>query len=218
MKLIELTHSENCDPFLLTELTRNYPFSWKDTDLAQSFIQQVGGNTYIPGEKLRTIIPTFKKLGWQYTDSGSFSSVFVNPKKLYILKINYRADRPFAWFALLTRKFPNPHFPRIGDMKIFNFQHQRYYMFMIEKLEDGNIPPEWKYFRDVGTWKHTSVLKKNLLLLPKRTQQYFQENPSLVDALEIISTYRHGYKLDIFPSNIMFRKDGTLVIVDPYYQ
>src|SRR6516165_2397298 len=72
-----------------------------------------------------------RKLGWVCKSTeGAYSAVFINDSKPYILKINVRPDSAFAWFAFLTKKFPNPHFPNIGNAKTITLDGNKYYLYM----------------------------------------------------------------------------------------
>ena len=58
-----------------------------------------------------------KKLGWTFLSSGYFSSVFINPDKSYVIKMNNKQDRGFAKFVKIIKRNPNKHFPKISVLK-----------------------------------------------------------------------------------------------------
>lgn len=180
------------------------------------------------------IINTMKKLGWHNTNSGKYSFVFENPKKDYVVKVNYRADPAFDFFANLTRKYRLPNFPKISDMKTIEKKEgnkvQQYGIYLIEKLYPlgGGYPGYYAEYvaeiiRDI-LWFNGDINKtiqhyeqtlsanenKNELL-----KKILVKNPELPKAINILSRTHTG-NLDIHSDNIMQRKDGTLVITDPY--
>lgn len=117
----------------LNELTREYDIDPNIVKTTKDFYQRADKWNYdnpILDLKL-------EKLGWQrnYLSKGSYSMIYENPQEpRYIIKINQRRDSGFEWFAFLTKKFPNIHFPKIGNAKIITVDKTKYFVYAIEKL------------------------------------------------------------------------------------
>ena len=226
----------------LTELTRYYNFDQPTVDAAREYYTTRGKPTYDPYvykmrysassqqtlfDKLRgatTMIEKLKDSGWSMTNTGFFSDVFSNPYKPYILKVNSRPDRAFAWFAFLTRKFPNIHFPKIGNMKVYKHYNEKYYVYLIERLYPIQLSSEKlqqllsalqviannpdKSFEQLQDYYNINLL---------RTVRYYINNkPELINAANIIGKYKtNKNRLDFSFQNVMSRDDGTIVITDP---
>lgn len=65
-----------------------------------------------------------KKMGWIYLDNGAFSSVYVNDKKSYVIKINSYPDPGFEYYVNTIKKYHNKHFPKISDKKVLEFKER----------------------------------------------------------------------------------------------
>jgi hypothetical protein len=173
----------------------NYPNSWEsnDTDLRQ---------------QLRT-------RGWEFTDSGYFSGVFVNDAKNYILKINYRSDPGFDSFAKLTKRMKSPYLPKIEDRKYFSKNGKTYYIYYIEKLTPC---PENTAKNIIALFM---ILKdgKNEEL-PPHLLSFTNEYPGLLETCKkVINFAKITSKIvDLAGNNIMFRQSNNMpVIIDPFY-
>ena len=159
----------------------------------------------------------FLPLGWKPTGYGRVSMVYTNPNKPYVLKINYTYDRGFAWYAMLTHKFPNPHFPVIGNMKLVKIGKVSYYVYLIEKL-NYNAPNELPLTPDIYNYviKHP---ENDLSTLSEYTREKLKQEPLFLEALRIIGSNAKKSRIPLHPdlttANIMKRDDGTLVISDP---
>lgn len=162
-------------------------------------------------------------LGWKRLGAGSFSSVFQNPKKNYVLKINKRHDEGYEHFVRLIHRYPNKSFPRISDMKNLDIDGENYYVYLIEKLSKIPERTAEKYayiFAHVIDNPTDSLAQlfnsENWSYLPHSTPQIFRRNPALITALRVIGRNIGYFGNDIHLHNIMYRKDGTIVIIDPY--
>jgi hypothetical protein len=166
------------------------------------------------------------KLGWTYNNKGCFSSVYTNPNKRFVLKINNRPDRGYARYIEILKDNPNIHFPNIGDMKVVEFGGFNYYVYLIEKLK--NLPLTINY---EGVKIDTDILTDCLQRIATgwsrdykwftryfddKTMFYLEEQPELVKAAQIIGKNQEDRFLDMHSGNFMIRNDGTIVITDPY--
>ena len=161
-------------------------------------------------------------LGWVPLSGGSFSTVFQNPKKNYILKINKRHDEGYEHFVKLIHQHRNKHFPKISDMKMLTVKDD-YYVYLIEKLNKIPERTASKYancFAHVIDHPYDSLARlfnsSNWSYLPQTTPQIFKRNPGLITALRLVGKYKYIFGNDMHLHNIMYRKDGTIVIIDPY--
>jgi hypothetical protein len=179
------------------------------------------------------------KLGWEPLGNGNFSSVFVNPKKNYVLKITDKPDPGYAEYVALIKKTRNKHFPKISDLKMLSFPNLQppvrmmghgmvnrpdteYYVYLIEKLypityvDDVNKSAVGRYCYLVAYF-HYETLTKIFADREMNVPRFLRNDPSLVDALKYVGKNASlNVWLDIHGSNIMQRDDGTVVITDPY--
>ena len=193
----------------LNELTRPIPFDPEIKQAADTHYQNRYTDFY----------EALQEQGWHRRGEGSFSDVFFNSKKNYILKVNIRPDRAFAWFAFLTKKFPNPHFPMIGNMKLYKHGPEKYHIYLIEKLDPIDETPDMNDLVSLmdnyaANWRQFELEKFKKWYEPS-TVDYLETHPKLREALEIIGGYSKGHMIDIHNKNVMKRTDGTLVITDP---
>ena len=171
-----------------------------------------------------------KKRGWNLINYGSFSHVFGNPSEPYILKVNYKPDRAFAWFAFLTHKFPNKHFPKISAMKAISLPPQK-----ISDIELSGVPKRYAFIYAIErlneapydikksvSWPFNEYTRYSSVTL-NDVKNYLEEHwspediVSLLEALTIITINNNRkFKYDLHIGNFMQRADGTLVIIDPY--
>ena len=152
-----------------------------------------------------------REMGWFKSGEGMYSDVYENASKSYILKINRSQDLAFDDFVKLTHKFKNKHFPKISDQKEINIDGRKYYIYAIEKLYpldeyNGNRV----YFLIHRFVEYYSILGKKL------RNPNFNDYPELKKALEIITKNNRNHGFDMHRGNVMQRKDGTVVIIDPY--
>jgi len=152
--------------------------------------------------------------------AGYYSTVYSNPKKSYVLKVNDRQDTAYAQYVSLIKKYNNKHFPKISDLKFIEVNGGRYYIYLIEKLDD--VRSEMKHLANVFSEIIDCPYSSLTFFNTSHTQlDYLKQNPELVTALRIIGKFKHNIKNpyisnDMHGGNIMQRKDGTIVITDPY--
>ena len=65
----------------------------------------------------------------------SFSSVYENDKKNFVLKVTNRPDPEYQRYVDVIKKFDNKHFPKISNMKKLDINCRDYYVYAIEKLK-----------------------------------------------------------------------------------
>jgi hypothetical protein len=169
-------------------------------------------------------IKKMNSLGWKKIGTGAYSTIYQNPNKNYVMKVTDEPDSGFDKFVGLIHKYPNLHFPIVSDRKNFTMKADvftaTYSIYLIEKLYPVPINISLKYAKAIrsvimSAEKPNEKIDLNILF-QNRPPKFLLENPSLVQALEIIGWNGSEEELDIKADNLMKRKDGTLVITDPY--
>jgi len=183
-----------------------------------------------------------KDNGWKCLSFGNYSTVYENPKYPYVMKVNRKYDRGFANFAILTHKFPNKHFPVIGNAKLINMDGLKYHIYLIERLEKLDYQYHdiidllaysidlFENSKDVIEYVDALIMsnlkydkfpdlsdeqkKEDKAYRLEKWKRFLISNTGLIDSLLVVKDAKHG-SLDIKPSNFMQRKDGTIVITDP---
>jgi len=214
----------------LNELTKSYPLDPQAIDAAKTFYKKIPDlpvkngkvdDDAIDYEADFELVRKMKALGWTESHTeGWYSTVFVKPSEPYVLKINKRVDRPYAWFALLASKFPNEHFPKIGNAKIIKVQTMNYRIYAIEKLSPFQDKLDAKYIAGFCKW---SVKTQDDLQYQLNYGKQVEESVAglrgqtagLISACQILKKYGSGFHIDIHSNNIMLR-GRTSVITDPF--
>jgi hypothetical protein len=179
--------------------------------------ERLKDGNYVDMDDVRNLNSSLKKFGWNNIGFGSFSIVYENPKKNYVLKVNKTQDTGYALFVNLIRKYPNKHFPKISDLKRMEIDGSLYYIYLIEKLSEFIHPYAYSIANGLNI-----IAKYNPA--PKYFYSYMNENqikfllkqPELIKAARILGKHHGRHFMDIHKQNIMVRNDGTLVIIDPY--
>lgn len=171
------------------------------------------------------LFKALEKMGWEMVSEGSYSLVFSNPAKSYILKVNKRPDPAFAKFAALARRSKNSHFPKISDMKRLRLYKNTYHIYLIEKLVPvaksiaQNLADAIENIGEQARFKKRIITVEELaeIFMEPKIKYYLKRNPSLITASSLLGLKRApGLWFDLHNENIMKRTDGTVVIIDPY--
>jgi len=162
-----------------------------------------------------------EKFGWKLEGSGVYSSVWSNPKKSYILKINKIPDPGFDHYVSVIKGSRNPHFPKISDRRQIFITGRSYYAYLIEKLEEfPNRATAEDYASMFNFVINLNMEEKPLESLIEEygaIPEIFKKQPKLIKALRIVSyESKPFFRIDLHDENFMQRKDGTIVITDPY--
>jgi hypothetical protein len=216
---------------ILDELTRSYPLPQPAIDAAQNFYRKIPAiprdiDNRIDDDTLeyysdKQLVANMQRLGWtEYHTEGYYSSVFIKPSEPYALKINKRVDRPYAWFALIAAKFPNEHFPKIGNAKIVKVGKENYRIYAIEKLKPVENQGEGRVIASFCKWsvETTDDLQyqmKHGLQMESGIPELKGQTAGLITACQILRKYSKGFFIDIHYKNIMAR-NNTIVITDPF--
>ena len=171
------------------------------------------------GDQLRH---QFYELGWEALSEGHFSIVFTKPNLPYVLKVNQQSDKPFQHFVELSKRYPNRHFPKISAVKQIEYDEETFYIYTIEKL--NKIKTSFDLYRFADTIEKIAIapdlyletILNNVRRISEEEKQWFRDHPGLVKAARLVGKEKQWTTIDIHDENIMQRKDGTIVIIDPY--
>lgn len=192
-------------------------------------------NKYDGEEQNELLSSELRGLGWKFSGSGDYSDVYSHAHKDFIIKINRMQDNGFKYFEKLTKEFPNPHFPKFYEIK--KMYGASIYLYKIEKLEPLHSEDGFLFFEILFSVRHATnakTLRTGLRMLENEGKtieelshgcltdrdisdfyKYLDHEPALEKAVDILLTHKRE-SLDISFANIMERKDGTIVITDPY--
>ena len=212
---------------LLNELIKNLPVSQDVYDATQQHFSNITRDRMISSASAKeSLIKRLAKQGWSVAGTGYFSITFENPSKPYVLKINQISDKAYLQYVNLIKKFPNVHFPQISNVYTFKKYNKEFYMYIMEKLYPAIINNTLtSLLFKIAESPNDSISNviDPILSTPvtppyKLAYRYIKQHPDLVEAIRIIGRHHSdSIELDIEPKNFMQRKDGTLVIIDPYW-
>ena len=156
-----------------------------------------------------------KSLGWKHLNSGVYSSVFSNPTKSFVLKINKRPDPGYQRYVNIVKSHRNKHFPIISDIKKMEIAGNIYYVYLIEKLISIPAKMAFNYER----WFDSIITKPGIpleKLFWNNVPIIFKKQPGLLKALQIVEQSAISESIYLHSKNMMKRADGTIIITDPY--
>lgn len=180
-----------------------------------SSLASIGRTSTQPAQELDEIL---SKMGWHHIVSGKYSAVFESKRnKNFVLKINFQEDLGYDSYVDIIKDYQSIHFPVITDKHRLALNGMSYGVYLIEKLREIDYAED----ADGLSWKY---LLKQVMYNPNKSMEdlfdympdLYKQNPGLFEAAQYIGEHRKNYYLDIHEGNIMTRKDGTLVITDPY--
>ena len=195
------------------------------TDPITDIVDQSLQGTMYPEDVAPNLVQTLKKLGWKNIGKGSFSLVFTKPNLPYVLKVNKQPDPAFLYFAKLSIDYPSRHFPKIGNMKKIEYENEPYYIYTIEKLYPiTNVPGIVELFTFAQLLDNIARMPREPLErllritngMNDKLQKWIRSHPGLINACQLIGKFKPAGIIDIHEDNIMKRRDGTIVVVDPY--
>jgi len=179
-------------------------------------------------DAVESLMMYFHERGWEVLGNGVNSVALDKPGSDFIIKVSVNNDKGFNRYVLLTHKANNPHFPKISNMRRINSHGIVFYIYLIEKLE----PVEKTEFNDVLLkylrWEadqmgwdyfdaHSHVWESDY---EKEVLDYIGGHPKLIQAIHQISgnyiNMKGQFRIDLHQNNFMQRKDGTIVITDPF--
>ena len=164
----------------------------------------------------------FSKLGWTPIGEGAYGIVFENKNKNFVLKVSKHPDPAYDSYVKMIKNNPNPHFPKISDLKKIVIKSDEYYIYLIEKLKHldskiGNVFSSLvtMLIRGYTIDQIKSTLQNTIWLT---TFDRIIKKPQLLEAIELIAKLakEHMFELDLHNQNVMYRPNGAIVITDPY--
>jgi hypothetical protein len=172
------------------------------------------GSGYQISEAIKTnsshgYIRWLQKKGFIHLASGAFSTVLGHPKSDRVIKVCHNPD---AWIDYVYWGAKQGYAGRFVP-KVYSFKkHPDFYVAVMEKLE---------YTASHADRKSEAYVANNLisLSLDCNNDTAKQLLDLIVPGMEAFSVAMKerfkGERLDIHGGNIMFRKDGGMVVVDP---
>lgn len=165
---------------------------------------------------------SFSRMGWKEINRGVYSTVYKNPTKSYILKVNHRFDSGYQRYVDFVNEHKNnKYLPKIIAKEFVIKSRKKYYLYFIEKLKYFpktevidlmfEIVEESKFYDTlIAVYNSMSTEQQNLF--GKVDKKY----PGLLQTTFDIGKYAKNFNIDINEDNVMQRADGTPVITDPY--
>lgn len=161
---------------------------------------------------------TLKQNGWKDKIHGHFSTIYEKDGEDFIIKINILDNAGYELFLSVVRRNKNKHFPIVYEDFIVNGKD----VYFVEKLEQTTMTKQQiddieKYYNYVGLIGFDGYQYAKDFVKVFRSKQ-----KSLADAIDLLhkaasdSEYEMDIQLSSFGNEIMKRKDGTLVIKDPF--
>jgi len=154
--------------------------------------------------------------GWFRIGEGYYSDIFGNKNKNYVLKANTTPDQQYDRFTRFCKKEHSIYLPKIIDRKFISKNGNTYYVYLIEKL--------YKSSKDIS--KIIISIFKDIIEnnadeshIREKYNKFFKKYPGLYEMIKKIILV-NPKNIDMTnmgnKDNIMVRKDGTPVLIDPY--
>lgn len=192
------------------------------------------------------LLDDFEKRGIKFIGGGKYGQVFSHPAWNYVIKV-FEDDPYYMGFVDWVIAHPNKHFPRFSKRPLkmhkfysrFSNDTNHFYVVKIEKLypiTDRALMEFLVYeLERIGeaAWKkhnnhqytyynpnYTQRFPNGSMVKGATVEDVFKQYPwteSLGLAFSALWEAEVGHQ-DIHSGNIMQRKDGTIVIIDPVWQ
>ena len=160
------------------------------------------------------------KIGWKRAKDGGYSTVYINPAKSYVIKINDRQDGGYMQYVRIMHKYKNKHFPIISDIKRLPLGLENvYFVYLIEKLEEIDCTGEVLRTMDECQKLVRKIAHNNYTVeevYGNDLPDCFKKDPALLKACVILGKNVGCRFIDMHWGNFMKRSNGTLIITDPY--
>ena len=173
-------------------------------------------------ESAAAYIRRLKKDGWRQLGSGHFSTVLSKPGESYVMRVNNGDDYDAGWEEFTQRLISsdkiksNPHFARYGEVKRFKYTNRKglEYFYLVGQVERLYRLPTVDY--DSASCTIDKLLdsrsgKKKNPIIPKTL---YEATDFLIDIRK--KTKHVNLRFAIHENNLMSRKNGELVITDPF--
>ena len=166
-----------------------------------------------------SVIKNLYKKGFEFLGAGCYSAVFQSNVEDTVIKIGADIFDPYLHYIQSVSSTGNKHFPSIK--KLYIDSDSGYYIAYIEKLVTMNLKDVDNY-QEIYDW---------LINDTKKPTWVDSDLSCAADTLLSLTDYRNyaeivhdkawssvsydATRLDLHESNIMYRKDGTIVFSDP---
>ena len=163
-----------------------------------------------------------QKHGFHHQGGGFYATVSTNEKYPYALKIFRNDDGYIEWFKFSKANQDNPFVPQFRGKITRLIKNSSIYAIRIEKLShiDNRYSISVDGIEDSGLDENKLLIKYayNYDLYGRNIKNLKSSGNKYVDQISAeFKRYREsGGGLDIHGGNIMKRKNGHLVITDPY--
>ena len=168
------------------------------------------------------LLNRFEDNGWYAFDGGRDQAVLAKRNIPYVLKIvgqgsHNRIDAVRQYVDFFRRNQHNPHFPKVGSDKTLTWEGKKYYAYAQEKLIDLPGDAVMDYLEDTMQSFGHSGKQPNFDKIPQGLSA--KQVKGLMNAISelLASGIGNNRAFDLGNVlNIMKRKNGQLVIVDPF--
>lgn len=182
---------------------------YRDNDVLKNFVKGPADDIF-----MKHFLTYLKDAGYKPLGSGAFGSVFTHPNINYAVKLikNDPAYMRFVKYALAHQQ--DPHLPKFrGKFMKIDALHFCVRMEMLEPIINARAVSDYinYYLRDpdiLADEPYDSSVEG--------TQNFFKANTGLARTLDELTDINTDV-FDLHADNIMQRKDGTIVITDPFY-
>lgn len=154
-----------------------------------------------------------KQAGYKVLGTGLFSTVFEVPDNPdIVIKVMKHTDYAYLTFAEHVMKHPNIHFPKIHSIDTYNASGRfPYVVCVIERVD----VLRYSFKREFFASQLDDYCRGVTLYVDRKQFPLTAEFNQAVDTLRMLYETHLG-SFDIHHKNIGYRKDGTLVIIDPF--
>jgi hypothetical protein len=145
-----------------------------------------------------------------------------------VLKLTLISDPGYNQYVKSIRSHLNKYFPKISDLKTLTVAGEDFGIYLIEKLAKIREPLDEIYaeiFRSMMEVGTGAITIQNTPAPQEYSQRQWENildkvlsNKELMTAMQLVVSWskKSKFKIDMHRGNIMQRKDGTIVITDPY--
>ena len=189
-------------------------------------------------ESPQQTIRWLKENGFEYLNEGYYAAVFAKPGHNRVVKISTVQDKCWVIFAQYAQSITNnPHLPKIPWIKryqgTYNNHSVEFFITIIErlapltdiaisKITDPGVLYGLLFYTDLGSDTRTAIegaVHRHPNMDPDSFVKYdavmkYRKHP-FVNAIIEINRLSTRCMKDLHSSNLMVRKDGTIVIIDP---
>jgi len=175
-------------------------------------------------------IKSLKNRGYKYFGEGAYAHVYGKEKSNRVVKVGHSIDGwvLFAYILLNNKRLAKSDiFPKIYSLKIFTNGHSEreiwWYVAEIERLDRTIRDVEDQYQEhNEDLYNFYDQVKYRSYWNQRKLRKYYSKadkcTKKSIDSLLKLKTLSQKYKpsWDLHDGNWMIRKNGTLVLTDPF--